>query len=171
MRPAATGKYRPYIFYRLAVGRQNDRAGHRSFQHGFGKIVRSVDSVLSVSARRRDRADVSSRPYLLLRHRHIEQLSARKTCIAADTAVCDLCATAMSPVARYGARPQSAWLSLCGVLTPLFWLVVGSARPILGQGSRLRSEVTRPTSNKREVEHGAGPLLKHQRRDAGSMLG
>ena len=38
-------------------------------------------------------------------------------------------------------------------------------------GSRLRSEVTRPTSNKREVEHGAGPLLKHQRRDAGSMLG
>jgi len=26
VRPAATGKYRPYIFYRLGVGRQNDRA-------------------------------------------------------------------------------------------------------------------------------------------------
>jgi hypothetical protein len=26
-------------------------------------------------------------PYLLLRHRHIEQLSTPKTCIAADTAV------------------------------------------------------------------------------------
>jgi hypothetical protein len=32
-------------------------------------------------------ADVSSRPYLLLQNRHIEQLSARNTGIAADTAV------------------------------------------------------------------------------------
>jgi hypothetical protein len=40
---------------------------------GLGKLARS-------SSR-------PSRPHLLLRHRHIEQLSTRKTCIVADTAV------------------------------------------------------------------------------------
>ena len=54
---------------------------------GMRRAASLLSAVLFYSSTFPFRADVSSRPYLLLRHRHIEQLSARKTCIAADTAV------------------------------------------------------------------------------------